>query len=744
MKTKHRMLSVLTVLALVASVSTVMVAPAGAAEATLILTPNIGPAETVVTVTGTGFPENAQGTLTAAGVIEDVSFTTTADGKIPPGITATILADAPLGEQTLTATVDGVTASATFTVTFPLTLSPVSGLPGTRVTVTGVVPDIDAPAPGILTATPAGVIAPEHFMTGGRGEIALIVEILAGAPVGEATFIATVGLDKGSATFTVKAPPAAITLAPRSGLPGTEVTVTGVRFPPNAPGVLSAPGVISPVTFMTTADGAIPATTVTILPGAPAGAHTLTATVGEISDTATFTVIAVPVPIITLDPVEGPRGTEVTVTGTDFPANAPGIITAPGVIAPETFETDRYGAFSQAVTILGGAPFGLATITATVGVVSDDALFTVTPPPAPTITLSPPAGARRTVVTVTGANFAPGTKGVIMAPGVIAPIGFTTQGVGDPNPGSFSTTVAILGGAPFGAATFTVTVGVVSATDTFTVQAPSITLTPIGGVRGAQVTVEGEGFPPGTAGTITSPGVIDPVGFEKTTPAGKIPATIATILLDAPLGPATFTATVDPPGPPPAVTAEATYTVGITPTITLSPTIGFEGTEVTVTGFGFPVETAGTITAPGVIKPVTFETTAAGTFSTTVTIQVGAPVGSATITATVGDLSATAQFVVAGPGVPVIVPEPVVPVLEGLEGIWDRLGEAIWHFRDGRWFRFHTDPAIHAEIPEDERLTELVSGEAYWIYLTEDVTDELIGGVRRTLRAGWHNIGWVL
>ncbi|MCL0060112.1 hypothetical protein M1O20_06515 [Dehalococcoidia bacterium] len=740
MKTKHRILSVLTVLALVASLSAVMVAPAGAAAATLILTPNIGPAGTEVTVTGTGFPADTDGTLTAAGVIDPVSFRTTADGEIPPNTTATILAEAPLGEHHFTATVGDVSDDATFTVTFPLTLSPESGLPGTRVTVTGVVPNIDAPAPGILTATPAGVIAPEHFMTGGRGEIALIVEILAGARVGEATFIATVGLDKGSATFTVTAPQPAITLAPRSGLPGTEVTVTGVRFPANAPGVLSGPaGVIAPVTFMTTADGAIPATTVTILPDAPEGRQPLTATVGDVSDDAPFTVIAIPVPTITLDPNSGTRGTEVTVTGENFPTGSPGIITAPGVIAPVTFETDRHGAFSRAVTILGGAPFGLATITATVGVVSDDALFTVTPPPAPTIGRTPTAGARGTVVTVTGANFAPDTGGFIVAPGVIEPAIFTTEG-----DGTFSTTVTILGGAPFGAATMTVTVGVVSRDTTFTVRAPAITVSPIGGVRGAQVTVEGVGFPVGTAGTISAPGVIEPISFT-TTEAGKIPATIATILLDAPLGPATFTATVDPPGPPPAVTAEATYTVGITPTITLSPTIGFEGTVVTVTGFGFPAGTTATITAPDVITTVRPTTDGWGRIpATTVTILTGAPVGSATITATVGDLSATAQFVVAGPGVPVIVPEPVVPVLEGLEGIWDRLGEAIWHFRDGRWFRFHTDPAIHALIPEDERLTELVSGEAYWIYLTEDVTNELIGGVRRTLRAGWHNIGWVL
>ncbi|MFW0860482.1 MAG: hypothetical protein AAGB97_10145, partial [Dehalococcoidia bacterium] len=127
------------------------------------------------------------------------------------------------------------------------------------------------------------------------------------------------------------------------------------------------------------------------------------------------------------------------------------------------------------------------------------------------------------------------------------------------------------------------------------------------------------------------------------------------------------------------------------------------------------------------------------------TILVGAPVGPATLTVTVGAVSATAVFTVAGPGVPIIIPEPVVPVLKGLEPIIGQVGEAVWEFRDGRWFRFHTDPAIHALIPAADRLTELVSGRAYWIFLTEDIPARLLGGVMRPpMKAGWHNIGWVL
>ena len=152
-----------------------------------------------------------------------------------------------------------------------------------------------------------------------------------------------------------------------------------------------------------------------------------------------------------------------------------------------------------------------------------------------------------------------------MAPGVIAaPVSFNTTAVGAIPP----TTVTILGVAPFGPATITVTVGVVSATATFTVHAPDITIVPVGGVPGATVRVTGKGFPIGTVGNITAPGVIAPTGFT-TTVAGGLPAlpppvlgVAVTILPGAPVGPATFTVSVDPdgPGPLPPVTATETFT----------------------------------------------------------------------------------------------------------------------------------------------------------------------------------------
>jgi hypothetical protein len=698
MTTKHRILSVLTVLALVASLGVVMAAPAGA-------TPG-GGAVVIPTPTGAGVPASYNITFFAPAAIPvggAILVTFPVGTTVPPGMSAanvTIGATAAANLTVIGQTVSLITAPGTGNITL-----------GAGVTVHfTLAAGIINPGPGIYTLTVAGITSAPYRILG-----------LARTPV--------------------------------TGPPGTVVTVTGLATEAIvAPGTLSAniTGVIDPVTFMTTAAGAIPATTVTILPGATIGLVTFTAGVAGRTYNTTFNVTEAPPLAIVLDPTSGLRGTNVTVNGTGFPPGAAGIITAPGVISAVTFTTTGIGAIPATnVTILPVAPFGMATITATVGVISATAHFVVTPPPAPAITLSPTAGARNMTVAVTGTGFPPGPGGVIVAPGVIAPI---STGPVAPNM-TFSTNIAIRGDAPFGVATITATVGVVSDDATFTVRFPEIhKISPVGGVPGANVTIGARGFWPGTWVTITSPGVISPHRILAVA-AGAFEYT-TTILIGAPSGPATITATSDDPdgiGPLLPVTATAIYTVGIPASITLTPAIGFPGTNVTVAGFGFPHGKPITITAPpGVLvppPPPVVKTTAAGTIPPAVTriIAAGAPVGEQTITVTVGAVTATAVFTVAGPGVPIIPPPvPVVPVLKGLEHVWGNLGRAVLYFDGVRWRQFPIDPAIRALIPAEVLLPELEFGKAYWIYAEKDIIGVEIGGVVRTIRAGtWANIAWV-
>ena len=109
-----------------------------------------------------------------------------------------------------------------------------------------------------------------------------------------------------------------ITIVPTSGPIGTTVIVSGVGFTPDSQ---------VNVTFYNTIDHGVVATALVNeqtlfetsfkVPGTPGGFYTVNATDAEgISDAKTFEVI----PWITITPTNGIVGTEVTVTGTGFPA----------------------------------------------------------------------------------------------------------------------------------------------------------------------------------------------------------------------------------------------------------------------------------------------------------------------------------------------------------------------------------------------------------------------------------------
>ncbi len=90
--------------------------------------------------------------------------------------------------------------------------------------------------------------------------------------------------------------------------------------------------------------------------------------------------------------------------------------------------------------------------------------------------------------------------------------------------------------------------------------------------------------------------------------------------------------------------------------------------------------------------------------------------------------------------------EPGVPrigVKEGFHAIWGRLDHSVWRFMDGEWRQHHTDPIKHAMIDPAKRFEHLDAGMAYWFFLKEPIEAVLVGGMRWTLSAGWHNRGWI-
>ncbi|MCL0058695.1 S8 family serine peptidase, partial [Dehalococcoidia bacterium] len=266
----------------------------------------------------------------------------------------------------------------------------------------------------------------------------------------------------------------------------------------------------------------------------------------------------------------------------------------------------------------------------------------------PRLALDPPKGGEDHEVVASGVNFEPGTTGTITADleGLIAPTGFTV----DEN-GEFAVPLTILMSAPPGEtldALFLATVGeVVQAATPFTVlPPPAIALNPDYGGPGTEVTVEGEGFPVETVGIVFAiePGgewlefpegvkdldllpasVITPIPFV-TDGDGKFTVT-ATILPTAPQGEATFVANVA------GFVDTALFTVPCDPTIALTPTSGYGGTKVTITGEWFEAHLLGYIYAEDVINPVPFQTDEHGNFEVPATILPDAPLGVATFAA---------------------------------------------------------------------------------------------------------------
>lgn len=244
-------------------------------------------------------------------------------------------------------------------------------------------------------------------------------------------------------------------------------------------------------------------------------------------------------PEITLNPVEGPPGTVMVVTGGGFATNSWGTLTGPpGVIPSIRFITDTWGEFALTVTILDGAPMGRHTLRVTVDDFpwSASAIFTVVDRGLITImesfrlrlirteiTLKPVEGPPRTGVLVIGDGFPANSPGTLTGPpGVIEAITFWTD-----DDGQFILIVTILDGAPMGRHTLTAAMDdpailfLREADAIFTVVAPEV------GPPGPP----GPVGPAGPAGPLGAPGPAGPPGEPGPMgPAGPAGATVPAII----------------------------------------------------------------------------------------------------------------------------------------------------------------------------------------------------------------------
>jgi hypothetical protein len=264
--------------------------------------------------------------------------------------------------------------------------------------------------------------------------------------------------------------------------------------------------------------------------------------------------------------------------------------------------------------------------------------------------------------------------------------------------------------------------GAVSATKTFTVTQPTVSISAESGYRGDVITVTGAGWVPGALGIV------------------QVQVNAVTVVTSIPDAAGNFTASVTIPATALAsnliratdnwanTSAPAIFTLSPA-AVTLDPESGPVATQVTVTGVGFTPQsglTALTIGAANVLPTTPIVTDTVGKFSTTFTVP-GLASGAQTVTATVVNAVSTFFTVVAAP-------PTVTAALSSVAGKYTK----VWAFAADTqsWLLYDT------AAPQVSDLEQLVRGQGYWMDATEDCTI-LYGGNSYTLKQGWNLIGWL-
>jgi len=281
-------------------------------------------------------------------------------------------------------------------------------------------------------------------------------------------------------------------------------------------------------------------------------------------------------------------------------------------------------------------------------------------------------------------------------------------------------------GAFTGANTLTLTDnGGLAASGTFTVVTPTISISPSSGVMGTTVTVTGSGWNPDARGVVTLGGGLTALTAIPDV-SGAFSAAIAIPGNVGTAGATVWFTAWDVLGN--TATAQA-FTVTAA-AITLSPTSGALGTEVTVTGTGFQPSsplTVLTIAGANMLAGQAITVTdSLGMFTTTFTVP-GLAAGAATVNATV-IAARTAFFTVTA------APATVAVALASIAGQYTK----VWTFDAPTQAWMLSDVAA----PAVSDLTSLVRGQGYWIEATE-ATSIIFGGNTYVLSLGWNLIGWL-
>jgi FG-GAP-like repeat/IPT/TIG domain/Secretion system C-terminal sorting domain/FG-GAP repeat len=320
--------------------------------------PGSGYQSDVITISGTNFdPVASKNTVKFKGEFAERNATVTI--ATSTSLTTTVPYGATTGKITVTTGNGTGTSSSDFIVKPDFSFTPVFGLPGTVVTVTGkfnpiatnnkmwmTSNNIANPLVTYLTLTRINsstytFIVPSGAETGGLG-------------------VETSGDDRRATTsigtFTVAAaPPAIRSFTPTSGPTGKEVTIIG-DFDAT---VINSNIVKFNGTTATATVGSRNSLTVTVPSGATTGKITVENGAGKVTSSSDFTVLPTPV-ITSFTPIVGLVGTRVTLTGSNFdPIASNNTVRFNGTTAVVTAASST----SITTTVPSGATTGKITVT---------------------------------------------------------------------------------------------------------------------------------------------------------------------------------------------------------------------------------------------------------------------------------------------------------------------------------------------------------------------------------------------
>ena len=449
------------------------------------------------------------------------SYTYTWSGSVPTGCTL------PSGTSTTSfgCTPSGYTSPATFTITVTygdssgnsvqnsftltvdgpiasLTLSPSSGPSG--ITVTATVAGFASTDTSVAVTSPSSaVLCTISSLTSGGGSCTFVPTGSNGftfSSGGASNMVTATGNTAGdTATVTFTGTVASLTLSPSSGPSGITVTATVAGFASTDTSVaVTSPSSAVLCTISSLTNGGGSCTFVPTgsngftfnLSGAP---NMVTATGSAAGDvqTATFTGTT---PAITVTPGQGPVGSTVTVAGTGFPANtALASLLFDGVTisscASGSTTADGAGQFSCQLRVPTGTSGTSVAATASTGQVASGT-FTVT---TPAIALSPEQGPAGSEITVAGTGFSTDATLQSLVFDGVAITSCASGSLATTATGSFDCQFTVPTGTS-GTSVVATDPGGATASGTFAVTIPSLSIEPTSGATGATVTASGSGF----------------------------------------------------------------------------------------------------------------------------------------------------------------------------------------------------------------------------------------------------------